>query len=234
MASAGNAGRPAWWESRWRIVVASLPRRPNSGQTEATGWSRPTAPSRTASRNASAAKGLATEKVITSVSEVHGEDPSRVPTEWSHSTTPSRTTATAPPGSWPEAASRSSTSDGWLLTAATLGSAQPPVGTFASSSASHATALGVGGHPPVAARAHRAAGADLGPVGQRRALELVGEEPLARRPRASAGSPAGRTPCAGRPGSPAATPPRRRRATRARPGTRSCWAVSRGGWTGRA
>ena len=115
--------------------MASLPRQPNSGQTEATRWSRPTTPSRTASRNANAAKGLATEKVITSVSEVHGEEPSRVPTPWSHSTTPSRTTATAPPGSWPDAASRSSTSDGSPLTI------QPPVGTFASSSASHATAL---------------------------------------------------------------------------------------------
>ena len=123
------------------MVVASLPRRPNSGQTEATGWSRPTAPSLTASRNASAAKGLATEKVITSVSEVQGEDPSRVPAEWSISTTPSRTTATAPPGSWPDSTSPSSTSAGWAFTAATLGAAQPPVGTFASSSASQATAL---------------------------------------------------------------------------------------------
>src|SRR5690242_8946773 len=35
---------------------------------------------------------------------------------------------------------------------------------------------GVGGHPPVAARTHRAAGGDLRSVGQRRALELVGEE----------------------------------------------------------
>src|SRR4029079_7336557 len=90
-----------------------------SGQTDTTGWSRPTAPSATASRKARAANGLATEKVITSVSEGHGEDPSRVPTEWSHSTTPLRTTATAPPGSCPESASRSSTSDGWLLTGAT-------------------------------------------------------------------------------------------------------------------
>src|SRR5690349_13122897 len=37
---------------------------------------------------------------------------------------------------------------------------------------------GVRRHPPVAARAHRAAVAHLRAVGQRRPLELVGEEPL--------------------------------------------------------
>jgi len=75
------------------MVVSSLPEFANAGQTKATGWSRPTAPSLTASRNASAAKGFATEKVITSVSGAQGEDPSRVPAQCSISTSPSCTRA---------------------------------------------------------------------------------------------------------------------------------------------
>ena len=46
-----------------------------------------------------------------------------------------------------------------------------------SRSASQAAALRVARHPPVAAGRHGAAGTDLGTVGQRRALELAGEEP---------------------------------------------------------
>ena len=71
-------------------------------------------------------------------------------------------------------------------------------GTFSARSASQTAALRVGGRAPVAARRERAAGRHLRPVGQRRALELVGEEADAGTPPASAGSRRGRRPAAAR------------------------------------
>ena len=88
-ASSGKAGSPGLVREQVPhsrgVLAGSSELGPHRGDRLLQGRS----PSATASRNANAANGLATEKVMTKVSDVHGKAPSRVPPTWSISTTPS-------------------------------------------------------------------------------------------------------------------------------------------------